>query len=66
MPLMKFHLVKGRSTEEIDRLLDVAHRAMVSSFKVPEGDRYQILTEHEPSHLPHVLQRMMRLMRRTY
>lgn len=51
MPLMKFHLVKGRSAEEIDRLLDVAHRAMVSSFKVPERDRYQILTEHEPSHL---------------
>jgi hypothetical protein len=51
MPLMKFHLLKGRSAEEIDRLLDVAHRAMVSSFKVPERDRYQILTEHEPSHL---------------
>ena len=51
MPLMKFHLLKGRSPEEIDRLLDVAHRAMVSSFKVPERDRYQILTEHEPSHL---------------
>lgn len=51
MPLMKFHLLNGRSAEEIDRLLDVAHRAMVSSFKVPERDRYQILTEHEPSHL---------------
>lgn len=51
MPLMKFHLLKGRSAEAIDRLLDVAHRAMVSSFKVPERDRYQILMEHEPSHL---------------
>lgn len=51
MPLMKFHVLKGRSTGEIARLLDVAHRAMVSSFKVPERDRYQILTEHEPSHL---------------
>lgn len=51
MPLMKFHLLKGRSAEEIESLLDVAHRAMVSSFNVPERDRYQILTEHEPSHL---------------
>ena len=51
MPLMKFHLLKGRSPDEIDRLLDVAHHAMVSSFNVPERDRYQILTEHEPSHL---------------
>ena len=51
MPLMKFHILKGRSAEEIERLLDVAHRAMVSSFKVPERDRYQILTELEPSQL---------------
>lgn len=51
MPLMKFHVLKGRNAGEIARLLDAAHRAMVSSFKVPERDRYQILTEHEPSHL---------------
>ena len=51
MPLMKFHVLKGRDAGEIARLIDVAHRAMVSSFKVPERDLYQILTEHEPSHL---------------
>jgi len=45
---MKFHLIKGRSPEEISRFLDTAHRAMVVSFKVPERDRYQILVEHEP------------------
>ncbi|NTE84536.1 tautomerase family protein [Agrobacterium tumefaciens] len=51
MPLMKFHIYRGRSAEQIDTLLDAAHDAMVRSFNVPERDRYQILNEHEPSHL---------------
>jgi hypothetical protein len=50
MPLMRFDVVKGRSRYEIKTLLDAAHRAMVSAFEVPQRDRYQILTEHEPSH----------------
>ncbi|AYG64456.1 tautomerase family protein [Rhizobium jaguaris] len=51
MPLMKFHIYRGRSGDQINTLLDAAHDAMVQSFKVPERDRYQILNEHEPSHL---------------
>lgn len=51
MPLLKFHLVKGRTAAEIDTLLDAAHDAMVASFGVPERDRYQVLSEHEPSHV---------------
>jgi hypothetical protein len=50
MPLMRFDLVKGRSKEEVKTLLDAAHRAMVSSFGVPQRDRYQIVSEHEESH----------------
>ncbi|GGB10999.1 putative tautomerase YrdN [Brucella endophytica] len=51
MPLMKIHVLKGRSQEQVERLLDTVHEAMVESFKVPERDLYQILTEHEPTHL---------------
>ncbi len=51
MPLMQYHLIKGRTPEEIELFLDTAHDAMVRTFKVPEGDRYQTLTEYEPSHL---------------
>lgn len=51
MPLLKFHLYKGRSTEEIGLLLDAAHEAMVLSFGVPTGDRYQVVSEYEPSHM---------------
>lgn len=50
MPLLKFHVFRGRSAEEIDLLLDTAHDAMVRSFRVPERDRYQILNEHAHSH----------------
>ena len=35
MPLLKFHLYKGRSTDELDGLLDVAHDVMVQTFGVP-------------------------------
>ncbi|GBR53230.1 MULTISPECIES: tautomerase family protein [Acetobacter] len=51
MPLLHFHLVKGRSSEEIRTLLDAAHGAMLAAFKVPERDRYQIVSEHNSDHM---------------
>ncbi|TCV69341.1 tautomerase family protein [Neorhizobium sp. S3-V5DH] len=49
MPLLKFHLYKTRSPEEVKLLLDVAHEAMVRSFGVPQDDRYQLVSEyHHP------------------
>lgn len=51
MPLLKIHLLKGRSPDQIAQLLDAVHGAMVRSFRVPDRDRYQLLFEHEPSHL---------------
>ncbi|CAN7456569.1 tautomerase family protein [Pararhizobium sp. LjRoot238] len=50
MPLLKFHLYKGRSPEEIGLLLDAAHEAMVLSFGVPTGDRYQVVSEYDEPH----------------
>ncbi|MGY4526820.1 tautomerase family protein [Pseudomonas sp. TE21394] len=51
MPMLKVDVIKGRSNEEIQLLLDTVHGAMVEAFQVPERDRYQILNEHEPSHM---------------
>ncbi|ARW10823.1 tautomerase family protein [Acetobacter ascendens] len=51
MPLLHFHLVKGRNPEEIRTLLDAAHEAMLAAFKVPERDRYQIVSEHDANHM---------------
>src|SRR5271167_652133 len=51
MPLVRFDVIEGRNDNEIKRLLDAAHRAMLAAFHVPESDRYQIYHEHPPSGL---------------
>ena len=51
MPLARISLRKGRSAEFRRRLGDAVHRAMVETIGVPELDRFQILTEHEPGDL---------------
>jgi hypothetical protein len=51
MPLLRFDLVEGRTPAELQALLDAAHCAMLAAFKVPPGDRYQIVNEHPAAHL---------------
>jgi hypothetical protein len=51
MPLVIFDIVKGRSADQIAAMLDAAHAAMLESFGVPARDRYQIVNEHDRSHL---------------
>lgn len=51
MPLLRFELIEGRTDEELTALLDAAHRAMLAAFKVPEGDRYQLVHEHKASRM---------------
>ncbi len=51
MPLVRFDAIKGRSQEKIARLLDAAHRAVLTAFQVPPRDRYQVYCEHPASHL---------------
>jgi hypothetical protein len=47
MPLLTFDVIQGRSESEIRTLLDAAHRAVLTAFKVPERDRYQIVHENK-------------------
>ena len=51
MPLLHFHVIKGRKPEALRKLLDTAHDAMLEAFKVPARDRYQIVSEHDPAHM---------------
>src|SRR5262245_53587403 len=51
MPLVRISLVKGRPAEVRRQIGNVVHRALVEAFNVPEQDRFQILTEHEPGDL---------------
>lgn len=48
MPLMKIDMLKGRPESEIKQILDISYRVMLAAFDAPEGDRYQIVTQHEP------------------
>ena len=48
MPLVFFDVVKGRTKAELTQLLDVSHRVFVATLAIPEGDRYQVLRQHEP------------------
>src|SRR5467141_3775805 len=51
MPLVRISLVKGKTPEYRRKLGDAIHRALVETIDVPELDRFQILTEHEPGDL---------------
>lgn len=51
MPLLNIHIVKGRPANAVAELQQVIHEAMVEAFQVPVRDRYQIVTEHEATHL---------------
>ena len=47
MPLMKIDLIKGRTEKEIKQILDISYQVMLNAFHAPEGDRYQIVNQHE-------------------
>lgn len=51
MPLLRIDVVKGRSEGELETLLQAIHDAMLAAFRVPERDRYQVLTEHDPGRM---------------
>jgi hypothetical protein len=50
MPLIRVDMTEGGSPDEIKALLDATHRTLVSVFKIPQRDRYQIVHEHPTSH----------------
>lgn len=51
MPLLKFDIIKGRTPEQVTQLLDATHEIIVKILNVPDGDRYQVVTQHEPYEL---------------
>ena len=51
MPLVRISVIRGRAAQLRRRLGDAVHRALVETIDVPELDRFQLLTEHEPGDL---------------
>lgn len=47
MPLVQFNIVKGKSKEDIQQLLDLSHEVFVKSLNLPPGDRFQTVSEYE-------------------
>jgi len=51
MPLVRIDVNQGRTGEELRQLADTVHQVMLDEFAAPEGDRYQIITEHAPGQI---------------
>lgn len=46
MPLVRFDLATGRTPEAVRAIADATHQAIVDVYRIPERDRFQIITEH--------------------
>lgn len=51
MPLMRVDMIKGRSKEEIRKILDIAYQVASEEFHLLPRDRFQIVTQHEPDEM---------------
>lgn len=51
MPLVRIALRKGTSPQYRRALGDSIHRAMVETIKIPEKDKFQVVTEHDEESL---------------
>ena len=51
MPLVRISLIQGRTAAQRRDIGDAVHRALVQTIGVPERDRFQIITQHEPNEL---------------
>ena len=47
MPLVRISLMKGRPAGFGEKLGRVVYETMVETINVPQGDRFQIVTEHD-------------------
>jgi 4-oxalocrotonate tautomerase len=48
MPLVRIDVLQGYSAAERTTIGDCVQRAMVETLGVPERDRFQLISEHEP------------------
>ena len=48
MPLVRISLIRGKSREYIHAISEGVHQAMVDTYQVPDGDRFQLINQHEP------------------
>ena len=51
MPLVRIDLAEGKPAGYRTAIGDVVYQAMTSTLKVPEDDRFMVISEHAPDNL---------------
>ncbi len=51
MPFVRVDLAVGKSSDYRRTIGDVVYDAMIATINVPEHDRFQVITEHQPENL---------------
>ncbi|MFG2968128.1 MULTISPECIES: tautomerase family protein [unclassified Streptomyces] len=51
MPLVRIDLIRGRSPENIRAIADAVQQSLIDVLKIPERDRFQIVTQHDPDEI---------------
>jgi phenylpyruvate tautomerase PptA (4-oxalocrotonate tautomerase family) len=51
MPLVRISVMKGKPADFGEKAGRIVYETMVDAINVPQNDRFQIVTEHEPSDL---------------
>ncbi|HKO93061.1 MAG TPA: tautomerase family protein [Polyangiaceae bacterium] len=51
MPLVRIDLARGKSPDYRQAIADAVYEALREAIQIPENDRFEIITEHERTHL---------------
>ncbi|MFE5084938.1 tautomerase family protein [Streptomyces mirabilis] len=51
MPLVRIDMIRGRSPENIRAIADAVQQSLIDVLKIPERDRFQIVTQHDPAEI---------------
>ncbi|MHA8111232.1 tautomerase family protein [Lactobacillaceae bacterium Melli_B4] len=45
---MRIDVIKGHDEKYLKELMEISYQVMLDTFGIPDNDRYQVLTQHEP------------------
>jgi phenylpyruvate tautomerase PptA (4-oxalocrotonate tautomerase family) len=51
MPFVRISLHRGKPPAYLRAISDAVHGALVTAFRIPEADRFQVIHQHEPGEM---------------
>lgn len=51
MPFVRIDLIEGKSADYRKAMGEIVYRAMRETINVPDGDKFQVITEHAPEEI---------------